>query len=140
MKSTRGDTMTLDEIMKKEYARIKYGPKGNIDESTSEGFDNRLIKEEGQKDDGDKVRYDLIPAEALHELARVLTFGAKKYGPENWRKVPDAEARYFAAAMRHLWAWKRGEDLDPESRLSHLGHALCCVSFLLEMDIDECNW
>ena len=87
---------------------------------------------EGIKNDNDKARYDLIPADALEDLAKVLTFGAKKYSAENWRIVGDGDSRYFAAAQRHMWAWKRGEENDPESGLPHLAHAMCCMAFLLE--------
>lgn len=88
----------------------------------------------GTKHDQDKPQYGLLPHQALHELVEVLTFGAKKYSPDNWRKVPELERRYFDAAQRHLWAWKSGESLDLESNKSHLAHALCCIMFLLEWE------
>lgn len=88
--------------------------------------------ETGRKDDQGKPRYDLIPPEALHQVVLVLTSGANRYGDDNWRHVTGLRRRYFAAAMRHLWAWWRGEDTDPDSGLSHLAHAACCVLFLLE--------
>lgn len=88
----------------------------------------------GRKDDGEKPRYDLLPLLALEVEARVLTYGATKYAPDNWRKVDGWRWRYFGAALRHLFAWFGGERLDPESGLPHLGHALCCVAFLAELD------
>lgn len=91
---------------------------------------------EGRKDDSGKTRYDLLPPLALDEFAKVLTFGAKKYDPENWRLVDDAMNRYFAAAQRHMWAFKRGENSDQESRLHHLGHAICCLAFMLELELE----
>lgn len=84
---------------------------------------------EGRKDDTGKLRFDLIPPEALEGLARVLTFGAGKYTPRNWEKGM-AWGRVFGALMRHLWAWWRGEDKDPETGFSHLDHAACCIAFL----------
>jgi hypothetical protein len=90
------------------------------------------MKNDGKKFDDGKPRYDLIPPAALHEFVEVLTFGAKKYAPDGWRKVPERRWRYFAAAMRHIWAWWRGESRDPESQRHHLAHALCCIFFLLE--------
>lgn len=77
---------------------------------------------EGIKHDSNKLRYDLIPPEALEGLAQVYTFGANKYDDRNWEKGIKY-SRVFAAIMRHLWAWFRGEDKDIESRLSHLDHA-----------------
>jgi hypothetical protein len=53
----------------------------------------------------------------------------------NWRRVPDAQRRYFDAAQRHLLAWWAGEKEDPETTLSHLAHASCCVLFLLALDV-----
>jgi hypothetical protein len=88
-----------------------------------------MTDSQGKKDDDGKPRMDLIPSEALFGLAQVLTFGAKKYAPRNWEKGL-AFSRVFAAAQRHLWAWQRGEDLDPETGLSHLHHAACCIAFL----------
>jgi len=91
----------------------------------------------GRKDDDSKTRYDLIPAGALDAVARVLTYGAAKYGDDNWRRVEPWDRRYFGAAMRHLWAWWRGERLDSDTQLSHLAHAACCIFFLFERERDD---
>lgn len=88
----------------------------------------------GRKFDTDKLEYGLYPHIALQETVRVLTFGAKKYARDNWKYVDDADRRYFDAAMRHLWAWKGGEQNDPETGMNHLAHAACCISFLLHLD------
>ena len=89
----------------------------------------------GRKFDGDKLEYGLIPPLALQEMVRVLTFGAQKYERDNWKKVPESKRRYFDAMERHIWAWKMGEQLDPESGIHHLAHAMCCLSFLYEHDV-----
>jgi len=89
----------------------------------------------GRKFDSGKLRYGLTPPLALKEMVRVLTFGAEKYEPDNWKYVEDSKHRYFDALMRHAWAWKEGEVLDQETGLHHLAHALCCLSFLYEHDI-----
>lgn len=88
---------------------------------------------EGQKFDGDKLRYELLPPELLEEVARVLTFGAHKYSARNW-ELGMAWSRPFAALMRHMWAWWRGEDKDPETGYSHLSHAACCIAFLVSYE------
>jgi hypothetical protein len=85
---------------------------------------------EGRKDDSDKLPWDLLPGDAVEEIVKVLDFGAKKYAPHNWSKGM-AWSRPFAALMRHMWAWWGGQDKDPETGLSHLSHAGCCVLFLL---------
>lgn len=88
----------------------------------------------GRKDDNGKTRVDLLPVGALQEVAKVLTFGANKYGANNWQNVAP-KARYYGAALRHLWARARGERIDPESGLPHLAHAACCVLFLLSGEV-----
>lgn len=85
----------------------------------------------GKKFDDGKLRYDLVPPAVLKQLATVLTFGAKKYGANNWQTVPDARNRYYAAMMRHVEADRGGEVFDEESGLHHLTHALACVAFML---------
>lgn len=91
----------------------------------------------GIKYDAGKPEYGLLPPFALEELVNVLTIGALKYDRENWRKVPEAHRRYFDAAQRHLWAYRRGEKLDPETGKSHLMHAACCLFFMCELDLLE---
>jgi hypothetical protein len=89
----------------------------------------------GRKFDGGKPQYGLTPPKALKAIVEILTFGAEKYEPNNWKRVPDAQRRYFDALQRHLWAWKDGEQNDPESGKNHLAHAGCCLMFLLERDL-----
>ena len=92
-----------------------------------------------KKFDGDKVRYDLVPPSAIESIAKVLTFGAKKYDPNNWKSVEDPE-RYVGALYRHLEAWRAGEVLDPESGLPHLAHASTNLAFLIELNYESNIW
>lgn len=85
------------------------------------------------KFDQDKLPLNLLSTEAMNQTAAVLKFGAQKYAEHNWRKG-FAWSRPLAAAMRHLTAFNDGEDRDPESGLSHLAHAACCIMFLLEFE------
>lgn len=87
----------------------------------------------GRKFDGGKPQFGLLPPYALEEIAKVLTVGAEKYEPNNWKRVPDGPRRYFDAAQRHLWAYQKGEELDPETGLSHLAHAMCCLMFIEDL-------
>ncbi len=87
---------------------------------------------DGVKYDQDKPRYELLPIMPIEETVKVLTYGAKKYADDNWREVSRQRPRYFAAAIRHIFAWWQGEELDPESGLPHLAHAMCCLIFLME--------
>ena len=88
----------------------------------------------GRKFDVDKNRWDLLPWNAVAEIVKVLTFGARKYAPNNWRYVPEARDRYFSALHRHMQAWWDGEKFDPETGLPHLAHAGCCLLFLLSLE------
>jgi hypothetical protein len=89
----------------------------------------------GRKFDGGKLQYGLLPPLALKATVEILTFGAEKYEPDNWKHVPDSKRRYFDAMQRHLWAWKEGEQNDSETGKNHLAHAMCCLMFLLEKDL-----
>jgi hypothetical protein len=93
------------------------------------------------KSDAEKPRPDLLPPIALEGAAQVMAYGARKYSPHNWRGGL-AGSRLIGAALRHLYAWLRGEDLDPESGLPHLDHALCSLMMLrdtlaLRPDLDD---
>jgi hypothetical protein len=96
-----------------------------------------MVNSVGVKHDQQKPRFDLIPPVAEKLLAEVLTFGATKYAPNNWRLVESASERYIAAALRHINAYRSGELLDPETNLPHLSHAMCCLAFILELEHEE---
>lgn len=83
------------------------------------------------KHDSEKPRMDLLSSKWLIGVAKVLTFGAKKYEANNWRKGHQA-SQLIGAALRHITAFNDGENLDSESGLSHLYHASCCLMFLAE--------
>ena len=91
------------------------------------------LKSKGIKYDTSKDQWTLLPFDTLREVIRVLMLGAKKYSPDNWKYVLPKE-RYFDACIRHLTAWQAGERKDPESKLNHLAHAICCLIFLLWHD------
>jgi len=96
---------------------------------------------EGIKHDQDKPRMDLLDNKAMEGIAKVLSFGARKYAAHNWRGGIHY-SRLMAAAYRHLGAINDGEDLDSESGLPHIDHLGCCVMFLSNMmktrpDLDD---
>ena len=88
--------------------------------------------EGGLKFDNGKPPMSLMDRYAMEQIALVLAFGAKKYAAHNWRQGI-AYSRLLDAALRHLYAFADGEDNDPESGLSHIAHAGCCIVFLLGM-------
>lgn len=84
------------------------------------------------KFDSGKTDWSLMPFEAIEEINKVLDFGAKKYAAHNWRTGTGFKyTRVLSSLLRHTFAWARGEDLDPESGLSHLAHMGCNVVFLI---------
>lgn len=85
----------------------------------------------GNEDNRDRL-------DILEEVVDVLEYGAKKYSPDNWRKVPDLQDRYFSAAMRHYMEYRLDFDSrDAESGSRHSAHLLCCLLFLAEDLIDK---
>jgi len=66
-----------------------------------------------------KPRYDLIPPEALEDLAILYQRGASKYAERNWERGM-SWCKCFASMMRHAWAWMRGEENDPETGVHHM--------------------
>lgn len=84
------------------------------------------------KFDSDKPRMSLVPPSLNIEVAKVLTYGAKKYKPDNWRKVKSRE-RYIDALERHLADYKAGIENDDESGLLHLSHMATNIAFLIEL-------
>jgi hypothetical protein len=102
---------------------------------TSANTELPKVQEQGSavKFDGEKLPLNLLSTEAMNQTAAVLKFGAQKYAEHNWRNG-FVWSRPLAAAMRHITAFNDGEDRDPESGLSHLAHAACCIMFLLEFE------
>ena len=86
----------------------------------------------GTKNDSGKPRMELLDSLWLTGVARVLTFGATKYAPHNWRAGLQL-SRLLGACLRHIFAFLRGEDKDPETGESHLYHASCCLMFAANM-------
>lgn len=98
----------------------------------------QLGNTEGKKFDGGKVRLDLLPLDAIEEVAKVMTFGAGKYGDRNWEKGINY-MRLVGAALRHIFAWVGGQDRDEETGLSHMAHAACCILFILAFETRKCG-
>lgn len=85
------------------------------------------------KYDAGKPRMALIPVRAKREVARVFTYGAKKYDVGNWHAGEGFDYdRLQSASERHADDFALGMDLDPESGLHHLAHKICCDLMLLE--------
>ncbi len=104
---------------------------GNLIPASDSPYNNELgHPTQAARFDQGKVRLELLPSIFTYCVARVFTFGAQKYDDWNWAKgFPWLQP--YASLMRHLVAWHRGEDLDPESGLPHLDHAACNLAMLI---------
>jgi hypothetical protein len=70
----------------------------------------------------------------LEEVAKAVEFGEKKYGPGNWQKGMEWR-KLLGSTLRHVFKWGMGRDLDEESGLNHLAHAVTDLLFLLHYQI-----
>lgn len=84
------------------------------------------------KHDNGKNRLELIEPEFIEGIGKIVTFGAAKYQPHNWKKAssPEDRDRIFGALLRHLLAYHKGDHIDDETGESHLYHAACNLMFL----------
>lgn len=98
-------------------------------------IDGEPVTRPGVKYDQEKPDWSLLPWRAAEEVVRVLMFGARKYSPDNWRRVPGLQARYRNAAQRHLVEDRKGLRFDPESGRRVLAHAVASLMFVLEDDL-----
>lgn len=88
----------------------------------------------GIKHDAEKDPWHLLPWDSVRAVAKVMMYGSRKYAPRNWERGMDW-SRLFRATTEHMNSWWMGEDLDPETRFSHLWHAGCCILFLIAFEI-----
>ena len=91
-----------------------------------------MAKEGGKKFDQEKLRPELYPVLAYEEICKVLTGGAIKYGDWNWAEGIKF-SRLLGALKRHIAAFEKCDDVDPEFGALHLGHAGCCIAYLIHM-------
>jgi hypothetical protein len=91
-----------------------------------------MIEDPKKLHGAEKTPLGLIPTVAMDVMSAVLKHGADKYGEANWRTAPIAISTYTSAFFRHLNAWRDGEDLDPDSGVSHLGHVMAACAIILD--------
>ena len=77
-----------------------------------------------------KVPFSTVPAEVIAEIGLAMLEGARKYGRHNYRIIGVRASVYYDAALRHLTSWFEGQDIDPDSGLSHITKALACLTVL----------
>ena len=88
----------------------------------------------GIKHDEGKTKFHLLIPEFIKGVADVMTIGAQKYSAWNYLHLD--KDRIIDAHCRHMNAYQCGELNDPETGLSHLFHATCCLQMLWALDND----
>jgi hypothetical protein len=81
--------------------------------------------DQGGKQSDLPIRCDLLPTLALLHVSHILDQGARKYGENNWRKIPRND--HLNHALAHLFGY-----LASDSQDDHLGHAACRILMALE--------
>lgn len=93
------------------------------------------MTDEAKHLDAGKVPLDSLPFEAVCHVGRVIRYGEKKYGMDNWAKGM-AWRKLLGSTLRHIVAWAMGEDRDEESGEYHLAHACTDILFLLTYQLE----
>lgn len=86
-----------------------------------------------------KIPYSCLPCGVVAEASVGMSEGARKYGRHNYRIAGVRASVYFDAAKRHLDSWWEGEDIDPDSELSHITKAICSL-FVLRDAMMQDKW
>jgi hypothetical protein len=86
-----------------------------------------------------KVPFSTVPSQVIAEIGLAMLEGGRKYGRHNYRAIGVRASVYYDAALRHLTAWWEGEDIDPDSGLSHITKCLACMAVLRDSMIMK-NW
>lgn len=102
----------------------------------ADGEEVRVVNETTGGEKGQKLeRFDLVPAEAMADVARHYGIGARKYADNNWRRGYNWSLS-LAALERHLNQFKAGDDIDDETGSPHMAavvfHALALLTFMDE--------
>ena len=86
-----------------------------------------------------KAPISTISGAVIAELGVAMLEGARKYGRHNYRISGVRASVYRDAAFRHLNKWWEGEDIDPDSGLSHIIKAIASLAVLRDAQIFD-NW
>lgn len=108
---------------------LLYGNRYDQLEQIDKLRDCEVKKETNPKDSVavDKVPFFVLSGAFLTELALAMAEGALKYGAHNYREAGVKHTVYTSAILRHLLALMEGENIDPDSQLSHWTKiASCC--------------
>jgi len=129
-----------------QVAEVALGLESDRKEAVNKSEEVRVTNDKTGGAKGAKpARFDLIPADALWELAEHYGKGAAKYqadedGLENWRNGYNWSLT-LAALARHFFSVLNGEDIDEETGSKHIiavaWHALTLAHFMNREDLRE---
>lgn len=98
----------------------------------SKDTEQRMTSDTGGEKGQKRARFDLIPVDAIWQVAEMYGKGAEKYDERNWERGYDWSLS-FAALQRHAHQFWSGEDLDEETQMNHMAsvawHALALLHF-----------
>jgi hypothetical protein len=104
----------------------------------------RTVKDSNPKDSvgTKKVPFSTVSAPVIAEIGLAMLEGSRKYGRHNYRAIGVRASVYYDACLRHIMAWWEGEDVDPDSGLSHITKATACLvvlrdAMLLDKVVDD---
>lgn len=110
-----------NSFLQKEFIKILIEV---FKDMTEEDILKSIIKEKHKK-----LRFTLIPLEALEDVITVIQNGAEKYGIDCWKFLP---VDIFEDALyRHYSEHLKGNYIDSEWNLPHLAHLIANGLFLL---------
>ncbi len=124
-----------------EEARRAYYTMGlpKMSDSEYEELENMSKKETNPKDalGIKKPSLTTIPFPVLYEVGTAMLEGACKYRRHNYRVAGVRTSVYIEAAFRHLCAYWEGEDIDPDSGLSHISKAIASLVVLRDAQMND---
>lgn len=128
------DDEVLSDTMPADRAReLRWSHTGGIGDTLA----YRLLDAAGSKPSNPKdaigvkkAKFSVIPAGVLFDVGLAMLEGACKYGRHNYRGAGVRASVYYDAAMGHLADWWEGQNLDPDSGLSHVTKAIASLVVL----------
>lgn len=133
----------------KILANCSFNPMYDIDEQIKEALKHILVaynfKKQSDIKEAEKcfqravivlIKKQVGLNHTLIDVCKIGNFGAEKYGVDQWRDLENAYERYLDAALRHLFNYTLGEEMDKEMDLPHLAAATWNLLAVLEVIYD----
>ncbi len=81
--------------------------------------------------------FSCLPAPVLFEASIAMLEGGRRYGRHNYRVAGVRASVYYDACLRNILSWWEGEDLDPDTGLSHVTKAITSLMVLRDAMIQK---